>query len=151
MSPSRCYALTATSQPCGSLPHGPAPPHSSSPSPDPPPTKGPNGRPAAMAAAMATTASPSAPCGLREREVLIGYEKCQSPSSRRSVSLIGYLANRTTHYLSFSTNQRLALKNEQFKYPLTSLPPLSPLAGRSVPPARAGLHPAFVLAGGMEA
>lgn len=46
--------------------------------------------------------------GLREREELNGYEKCQSPRSQRSVSLIGYFVNRTTHYLSFSTSQRLA-------------------------------------------
>lgn len=44
------------------------------PSPGPAPARGggPSSRPAAMAAAMATTAGPSAPCGLREREVLNG-------------------------------------------------------------------------------
>lgn len=45
------------------------------PSPGPAPARGgggPSSRPAAMAAAMATTAGPSATCGLREREVLNG-------------------------------------------------------------------------------
>lgn len=45
------------------------------PSPGPAPARGGGGassRPAAMAAAMATTAGPSATCGLREREVLNG-------------------------------------------------------------------------------